>query len=1166
MAGRPTIGRAMTRALRGVLAVAVGGVLATASITPGSARNAPLKADVSAAVANGFARLIFTFDEELDADVRVANGIVIVAFRRPVDIGIDRLPSELPGYVSVARRDPDGAAVRIALARKVTVNSMAAGDKLFVDLLPEGWAGLKPSLPQEVIDDLARRAREAEKKIKAQETAQRQQHPLAPIKVRFATLPGLARYTFELPETIPVSADRTKDKLTVVFEAALKFDIGDAKASLPPTIASLDAEDGEEKGTVTFAFIGKVDVKTFREDKTFVVDVNPSAAPDRASLPEAKTGARKEPDKAAEPSANKGVAQPLAASRPAAAENRAATKPTPAPVTSAPPSGDAQKIAAPSAAIAQPEPKPVGEKVSVPPAPGDLKAPIVPVLKKQGEIVRLIFPFRQPTSAAIFRRLDTLWLVFDSGVPIDAARFKDDPSRTVRDVDIKPSGEGQVLRLKLGRPRQSTFAADGDAWVVTLGDVVLEPTAPLSVTRVPSSQTTAIVPFDDPRYLHRLWDPDIGDTLLVVTGLGPARGFLKTQDFVEFRTLASTHGVVVQPIADDISAELAPEKIVIGRPRGLALTSAADQAVANVSTASKQVPLDVKSWKADRQADFFSRQAALVDAAANAPEGERTRARINLARFFIARDQNAEAKAVMDVAIATASDGDQRDVAPLRVLRAMSNVLMGHPAQALKDLADPSVGNRHEAPLWRAMAHAGQGRWAEASEGFKNVETLTAELPAELQRVSLKEAVRTAIELKDFSSATRRLNEFESFGVSEDLKPELTILSGKVAEGLGRVGDALTAFHSVAQSENAPAAAQAKLREIALRYSLKQMKRDAAIVELESLAATWRGDQTEIEALQLLARLYGDEQRYRDAFQIMRVAAAAHPASDITRRIQDEAAATFETLFLSEKGDALPPIEALGLFYDFRALTPVGRKGDEMIRRLAERLVTVDLLSQAAELLQHQVDHRLQGAARAQVATRLATIYLMNRKPDHALQALRATRMTDLSADLRAQRLMIEARALSDTGRHDLAFDVLANLDGRETERLRFDIQWSARRWRDAAEIIERLYGERWKDFAPLNETERADVMRAAIGYALAEDRLGIDRFRQRYAAKMAEGPDKRMFDVVTAPLNARTGEFTEIAKTAASINTLGTFLRDLRARYPEKSDALSAAPQAPRS
>src|SRR5690349_23747856 len=58
---------------------------------------------------------------------------------------------------------------------------------------------------------------------------------------------------------------------------------------------------------------------------------------------------------------------------------------------------------------------------------------------------------------------------------------------------------------------------------------------------------------------------------------------------------------------------------------------------------------------------------------------------------------------------------------------------------------------------------------------------------------------------------------------------------------------------------------------------------------------------------------------------------------------------------------------------------------------LFRSLVSVDLLDQAADLLQHQIDHRLQGAARSQVAARLAVVYLMNRKADRALAALQNT-------------------------------------------------------------------------------------------------------------------------------------------------------------------------------
>ena len=69
---------------------------------------------------------------------------------------------------------------------------------------------------------------------------------------------------------------------------------------------------------------------------------------------------------------------------------------------------------------------------------------------------------------------------------------------------------------------------------------------------------------------------------------------------------------------------------------------------------------------------------------------------------------------------------------------------------------------------------------------------------------------------------------------------------------------------------------------------------------------------------------------------------------------------------------------------------------------------------------------------------------------------------------------------------------MIANIEGREAIRLRADILWAARRWREAAEQIELLYGERWREFAPLADAERADMLRAAVGYALAEDTIGL--------------------------------------------------------------------------
>ena len=789
--------------------------------------------------------------------------------------------------------------------------------------------------------------------------------------------------------------------------------------------------------------------------------------------------------------------------------------------------------------------------------------------RRQGDALRITFPFARETAAAVFRRGDTVSLVFDSQQPIDITQLAAQSGRGIRSATVTRSSDGQVVQIKLDRPKLTSVSADDASWTVTIGDTVLEPTQPLSIVRAMQTQgrTSVAVPFQEPHKLHRLADAEVGDTLLVVTASGPTRGFVKAQDFVEFNTLASTHGIVVQPLADDVMVELGADKVVIARPSGLAVSSAAARPAgsdAGRRIGAAQTPLDPQIWGFDKEANFRDRQTQLLAAAAAAEDNKRTPAQLDLARFYLARDLSAEAKGVLDIA---ALDERGSPDGTALVLRAVANIMLGHGADALKDLSSAVVAKRNDLTVWRALALTQEQKWVEAREGFRSLDTAAASLPVELQRLAFQEAVRAAVEVRDFGAAASLLSEFDALGSSREREAELLVLKGRVMEGLGRLADALTLYRRASASSARPAAANGQLREIALRHSVGELKRDEATAALESLTSAWRGDATEAEALQLLGRTYAEDGRYRDAFQVMRTALSVYPQSEMTRRIHDEAAAAFEALFLGGKGDNMPAIDALSLFYDFRDLTPVGRRGDEMIRKLADRLVSVDLLDQAAEVLQHQVDNRLQGAARSQVAVKLAVIYLMARKPDRAIHTLRNSRSADLPNELRNQRLLLEGRAQSDVGRTELALEVVSGLEGREADRLRSDILWKARRWRDASEQIEKYYGERWRDFTPLIGPERADIMRAAIGYAMGEDAIGLDRFRTKYGPKMAEGPDSKAFEVVSQPFNTGAPEFAEIARTIAATDTLDAFLRDIRARYPDTTGptpGTSAQPVAP--
>ena len=76
---------------------------------------------------------------------------------------------------------------------------MTAGEKFFVDLLPETWSGAPPSLPRDVIEELARRAREAERLERAARQAALPKK-LPPVRVHVARQPTFMRYLFDVPE------------------------------------------------------------------------------------------------------------------------------------------------------------------------------------------------------------------------------------------------------------------------------------------------------------------------------------------------------------------------------------------------------------------------------------------------------------------------------------------------------------------------------------------------------------------------------------------------------------------------------------------------------------------------------------------------------------------------------------------------------------------------------------------------------------------------------------------------------------------------------------------------------------------------------------------------------------------------------------------------------
>ncbi len=1152
----------------------------------------PVRGEATFSSAGGFARLVLKLAEDVESEVSTAGSIIIIHFKRPVDIPVDKLSDAVPDYVGSARRDPDGTAIRLSLARRATVNTMTAGERIFVDFLPDSWTGPPPPLPTEVIRELAARARAAERALRAQlAVAAAKKKP--PVRVRALVQPTFVRFVFEMPDGVNVSSVLNDQKLTLQFNNVLSFDLADAKVAAPPNVASISQRADAESSAVDIVLIGEVDVHSFREERNYVIDVafqqaeKPAPPEQQAAAPDIPPNSLAKPQPAARASRDKRLKEAMPAQQPAepapvtseqiAEQARIEIRPgqateapekTPAATETTPPAADKAapliENAAPAIALPVQAAKPAPPAISAPPQESAEKNKTASVeARRDSDALRMTFTFAAPTPAALFRRADAVWLVFDQATPIDVEPIRAKGGSVIGDVSRLPLEKGQAIRIRLNRPQipslESEGHANGTEWTLTLADRGQDPPLPLTVLRniTDPALASVSVPLANPGAMHRLIDPDAGDAFVVVTAPPPTRGLIKRQDFVELSLLESVHGVVVHPNSDDVTAEVGADKVMLGRPGGLTLSSA--DVAAERATAAVRPLFDADEWRKNRDEKFLPRLDALIKAASAMPPEQKTSVRLELANFYMARGMYQEARGVTNLILSETRQGTEE--AAVLMVHAIASILIGHPERALKDLASPAIGNGYDAQLWKGFAFARQEKWAEAREKFKNSEFSIASLPLELQRLVTLDSMRAALEVKDYAGAARRRSELDVIGVPADMKPELAVLRGRLAEALGHDKDAVDAYRFAAYSSDRQASAEARLLGALLSHKRGELGQAELLRELETLSAIWRGDAIELMTLNRMAQIYADTGRYVDSLSAAKTATRMQPNSELARQSQDGASALFAQLFLSPKGEDMKPVDALAMFYEYRELTPIGRRGDEMIRRLAERLAAIDLLDQAAELLQYQVDKRLEGAARAQVAARLAMVYLTNRKPDRAIAALRSTRIADLSGELRQQRLLLEARAQSDVGRHDLALDIVSNITGREAVRLRADIYWAQRQWREASEQIELYYGDRWRDFKPLNAAEKGDVIRAVVGYALAEDAIGLARFREKFAPLMSGEADRLSFDTASKPAASNSAEFALIARMAASVDTLDGFIREMKIRFP---DATARAPQSP--
>ena len=521
---------------------------------------------------------------------------------------------------------------------------------------------------------------------------------------------------------------------------------------------------------------------------------------------------------------------------------------------------------------------------------------------------------------------------------------------------------------------------------------------------------------------------------------------------------------------------------------------------------------------------------------------------MGFARFLVGSELSFEAIGFLDLNAKVQPNllGD----AEFRGLRGAAKVMAGRYKEAQTEFSAPVLSDDPASSLWRGYIDVQLGQWTDARTEFNKGAPAFGQFTAKWRARFARADAEAAVATNQNAIAESEVQVSLDNAVDPVEQLETRLVQAKVFEAEGQKDRALRVYEAISNVDLGWLSAPALLHATQICMAEGSLTPTQAADILDGLRYRWRGDATELDTIRALGQIYLSLGRYREALDALRSAGQHLPDLPEAVDLQNDLANAFRGLFLDGQADGLQPVQALALFYDFKDLTPIGADGDLIVRKLARRLIDVDLLGQAADLLKYQAENRLDGVPRAEVDTDLATIQLMNRQPEAAIDALNESRTTLLPSALSAQRRVVESRAWMMLGQYDHALEIIEGDKSGDAVAVRAEVAWRKHDWTGSAAQLEAILGDRWKNPAPLSTEEEGRLLRCAISLSLANDDAGLARLRGHYQPFVDHAQSPDALRVALAGINPDTASGASFATAAAESDSFIGWVQAMKVRF----------------
>ena len=331
-------------------------------------------------------------------------------------------------------------------------------------------------------------------------------------------------------------------------------------------------------------------------------------------------------------------------------------------------------------------------------------------------------------------------------------------------------------------------------------------------------------------------------------------------------------------------------------------------------------------------------------------------------------------------------------------------------------------------------------------------------------------AYKSAINNKLFKIANRMRNILTHMQLSEEENDQLHLIQADYFIKISKPDKVLESYDIVAKS-----ATDIKNKALAVykkaNYLLNNQRISIAeaIKQLEPLTAIQRNTGFEAQLLQELGNLYTQNKNYYLGLltykSLIKYANKYINVIDTMRTMSN----IFAQLFLENHANDIPALEAVTIFYDFPELLPVGSTGIPMTMHIIDRLVELDLLTQASNLLSHMIKFRLH-ENKENATNKLIKIYMDNKEFDKTLELVNTMPASNTTRKAQLRILM-----------HKQKYDKALAIAKQDDERAK--ILFYQRNWKPLQKLIEPKLEYRKDPKQPLSQQEKLYAYYLGIAY-----------------------------------------------------------------------------------